>query len=1254
MAKQVLNIVDFSGGINKAVDKRDLESKQIVDSDGLMSYRPGKLTLQGCLNTIPGLNENTGSFSSQYISEGIPNLYGIFPEFGFRVFGKVKCTGVSGDTATFIVEPANSYHSLDLGAKLTILQSSIDVSFVSKNLTVTEIVSSTSFKAADATSMSTDNLVTYALNADYLSNSELYSLSTTNYANNKYFFKATQYGKFGFYNIGSHRYWYGRSDEGYSNYFSNDPWFFDTRYLWDWQQNNLNRANQMNINNHKVFDGFYESGAFRLLTDFPKVYNYGTFVRPIGLYAINESLRFSTSKIFQGWYPLRSHCLSPEEYNHSILNISNNNKGFNYNGAGSIIAHATVTTLADWDGEVESPVGAGYNTSSKIPHQFAVGVGKGNNVTAGDWQFASGEEYYKIGLGISLLYDDIENPSESLISPLITSAGASTVTINGENDKALYLYWKIYQGDNTHTSNQNELLPLQANSDAANSIAEFRGSGMNDGYSNWGKWNPRIVGANVWVTHNNEGTIDDPLWLATISFDDTKKSFSHDGVEIESTSNVWDESTEGPSVRHQIIKGIPSTPVLTYSLKNGYNHIDNIHAWYKTHAIVNRRLYAGNVAYYKDKAINLERDSEPDVFPDRILRSPVNKFDILPSSSFLDITNNDGQDIIKLVSFNQKLLVFKNDDLFILDCSGEIEYLESTHRGIGISSPTAVCATPNAIYWLNSQGVYAMDVENPPVNIIKNMLSTTEWMQKIYNLFSHIEYEPQDNLILIFTRYKGIGNSIYDQHTLILNIATGGLYFKSNPSVIAGAQYSKGVIANNKLYISMKNSDGDGESFGSQNSTAFVLGAQAKIVFSFNINNSSHNNSLGGTGNKYVFIRKGSTWTRIGNRSLTETLNLSDDQEAANLLISSYLEKTNSLDLNNDEYNHTLTYIPSSDMFLGLIFAKKTGASYSLNAETKTGYGETAWALSNTTIDSGIAIGDLTNFTAMQNQSGVDDTLGVWQIWADRGTKSTIGTEYTIEIQYGINVGNDSFESRTLKTHYVTSTDPGSLYNPGSSSNYDNDCNSGDDQNTRSNKLITNIHEFLQNNTINDPYLGPIDLTDHFDFGSTTVDSDGSVIGSAGLKYFTMTMKSSSPFSSYSDTRINTYATGGTNGSILRWEGDAQSDINIALLETKDYDFEQPNVRKKIYKAYITYKSDSDIKVYYQANQSGTFTLATVKDSITDNTLLHSTEYRRGEITFGTGGNNIYSFALKFESTNASKIFDINDISFIYRLKRAK
>tara|TARA_R100000234_G_scaffold3291_2_gene2727 strand:- start:13495 stop:17295 length:3801 start_codon:yes stop_codon:yes gene_type:complete len=1266
MAKDVLNIVDFSGGINKAVDKRDLEQNQIVSSDGLISYRPGKLTLDGAFNTIPGLNENVGSFSSQYISEGIPNLYAVFPEFGFRIFGKATCSGVSGSTGTFNVEPASSYHSLDVGAKLTVVKTSNDDELLGKHLIVTEIVSNTSFKAEDSTDVTVSGTIYYALNADYDSTSSLNCLPSNSYKNNKFFLKAAQYGKFGFYNIGDFRYWYGNSDSGYTNFFSNDSWFFDTQYLWDWKQDRGGNGGGFSINDIKVLDAYYDNGCFRLLLDAPKKFEKGHCKRPVGLYAISSNKYYFNKDsaeekvvINKGWYPLRSHCLSPEEYHHKteFINDESDNP-HNYNGAGFIATDSTDATLSEFDSLVPDPIGASYNNSSLIVNQISVGIGTGNNAKPGDWQFASNEIDSTIGLGVSFLYDNIDNPLESSISKLVVNTTlADTVPIaSGQNDKALYLYFKLYTGANTLTANQNEF--LSGIEDGKHSVSEFRGSDMNNGFSNFGAWNPRIVGANIWLMHNNEGPIEDPLYLATVNFDynSKTKSFSHDGIEA---SDNWQTATQA-GVVHQLIPGIPSLPVLSYSLKNGYKYTDNIHAWYKTSAIVNRRLYAGNVSYYSKPINDILRNESPINYPDRILRSPVNKFDILPESSFLDIMNNDGQDIVKLVNFNQKLLVYKQDDLYVIDCSGEFEYLETTHKGVGISSATAVCSTPNAIYWLNSQGVYAMDAENPPVNIIKSRLGTSEWMQKIYNTFSHIEYEPQDNLLIIFSRYKDLVSDVStDKHALIINIATGGLYFKSNPSVIIGSQYSKGVIANNKLYVSINGEGGDSEMFHSQNSTQFVAGSKAESTVSFKINNTSHNQSLGGTNNKYLMIYKGSSWVKINNLAFVETVNYTFSDVAATTLVQLYNEKCNTLNTNNSDYTHALNFTMESDgltvkEYTATVKAKNTGTAYSMGSTSVTGYGSTNYAFSNDGTDGNLGIGDLTNFSVINNTAGVNAQAGVFQIFANRGERTNPGTEYTLQIQYGVNVGNDAFESRIIKANYITSSNPSELYNAATSSNYSNDSDPSANNLTNSNALITNIHEFLQNNFIESQGNEMSDLTDHFTFSSLNTDSDGSVTGVTNLKYFTMTMKTSSPFIDYSDTFITAYATGGKGGSILRWESDTKNNHNNIILETKDYDFTQPNVRKKVYKAYITYKADSNIKVYYQANQSGTFVLADVKDSVTDNTLLHSTEYTRGEITFGSGGNNIYSFSLKFVSTNECKIFDINDISFIYRIKRAK
>jgi hypothetical protein len=292
----------------------------------------------------------------------------------------------------------------------------------------------------------------------------------------------------------------------------------------------------------------------------------------------------------------------------------------------------------------------------------------------------------------------------------------------------------------------------------------------------------------------------------------------------------------------------------------------------------------------------------------------------------------------------------------------------------------------------------------------------------------------------------------------------------------------------------------------------------------------------------------------------------------------------------------------------------------------------------------------------INNTAGVNPTEPVWQIYGYRGTSSDEGVKYTMVVHYGVNLGNDIYESRTVQATYVTSKDPALLYAGGSV--YTSDCNGLESAVARSDKLTANIRFFLLNNSIG--YEGQsIDLTHHFAIGTITNDSDGSITGNTNADYFTMTLKEESPWFGYDDITIDGTVSGGKGGSILRWESDKTSKTNRINLETKDNDFGQPNVRKKVYKAYITYKASDQLSVSYQANQSGTWTLGTVTDETTAGHLDASAsagtgEYSRAEVKFDSGANNIYSFALKITSKNVIEIFDINDISIIYRIKRAR
>jgi len=112
---------------------------------------------------------------------------------------------------------------------------------------------------------------------------------------------------------------------------------------------------------------------------------------------------------------------------------------------------------------------------------------------------------------------------------------------------------------------------------------------------------------------------------------------------------------------------------------------------------------------------------------------------------------------------------------------------------------------------------------------------------------------------------------------------------------------------------------------------------------------------------------------------------------------------------------------------------------------------------------------------------------------------------------------------------------------------------------------------------------------------------------------------------------------------------DTPTDDKSIVITTKDIDFGEPAVRKKIYKAYITYKCDTSTlpTVYYDTDGNTTLTQAATP---TTGFVDTNNQWTRAEFRFGSDANSCYSIQLKISGT-ADTTFEINDISLIYRTK---
>jgi hypothetical protein len=172
-----------------------------------------------------------------------------------------------------------------------------------------------------------------------------------------------------------------------------------------------------------------------------------------------------------------------------------------------------------------------------------------------------------------------------------------------------------------------------------------------------------------------------------------------------------------------IVKGIsPSSAniVDTYRNINGFSsEVKSLNAQYKTAVVQGRRAYIGNI----------KQNSK--THPDRILKSQVNRFDTFPEGmGNLDVAIRDGESIVKLEAFADRILQFKENSLYVINVSETIDFLEDTYRNKGCAYPYHTTKTDVGIAWFNIHGAYLYDGKKVHDLLEKNgmrLINETDW-----------------------------------------------------------------------------------------------------------------------------------------------------------------------------------------------------------------------------------------------------------------------------------------------------------------------------------------------------------------------------------------------------------------------------------------------------------------------------------------------------------------------------------------------
>ena len=199
----------------------------------------------------------------------------------------------------------------------------------------------------------------------------------------------------------------------------------------------------------------------------------------------------------------------------------------------------------------------------------------------------------------------------------------------------------------------------------------------------------------------------------------------------------------------------------TYETLNGFSQnekkltISGVDEGYKTSVIANRRCFVANVKTQNN-------DGETIQMRDRVMYSPINKFDTFPRSFFLDAVKGDAEEYVKVEEYADRLLAFKQRRLHIIniqDPSPANWFIEDVKDYAGIIHHSAAVKTEMGIVWVNKEGCHHYDGKGVK-NLILGRIAESTW-ENFITTESSIFYHPQKFYICVLADYFGGDNNIY-------------------------------------------------------------------------------------------------------------------------------------------------------------------------------------------------------------------------------------------------------------------------------------------------------------------------------------------------------------------------------------------------------------------------------------------------------------------------------------------------------------
>ena len=209
-------------------------------------------------------------------------------------------------------------------------------------------------------------------------------------------------------------------------------------------------------------------------------------------------------------------------------------------------------------------------------------------------------------------------------------------------------------------------------------------------------YNKRITGCNIYIRE-----VGAQAWIKFCEVDlqngmkhpDTGEYFYW--IDYVVGSATWERSLASN------INYPPST--MTFEASAGFSaDLQHVNARFKSAVIANRRCYIGGLQY-------INKQGAIENYGDAMIKSPANAFDVYPQDRVVEVSVRDGDDIVKLEEYADRILQFKKRKMHLINVSQASEFLEETFVHKGIDTPAMSCKTDYGIAWINKHGCYLYD-----------------------------------------------------------------------------------------------------------------------------------------------------------------------------------------------------------------------------------------------------------------------------------------------------------------------------------------------------------------------------------------------------------------------------------------------------------------------------------------------------------------------------------------------------------------